>query len=136
MADTETKELKVTTIKDLEEYKKGTIVELPAFSDDQPFCVRLKRPSLMSMAQNGEIPNELLGTANQLFEKGAASFDSDDPEMMIKFNSILDIFCEACLVEPTYEDIKNSGMELTDQQKLAIFGFSQTGVNLLKSFRK
>ena len=45
------------------------------------------------------------------------------------------VIAKAALVEPTYEDIKNAGMELSDNQLMAIFSYTQTGVKALDSFR-
>lgn len=57
----------VTTIDDLRRYAKGSLVKLPSFAAGQPFVARLKRPSMMELVKNGEIPNELLTRANELF---------------------------------------------------------------------
>ena len=47
----------VTTMDELKHYAEGTEVELSGFAEGQPFVVKLKRPSLMLLAQNGDIPN-------------------------------------------------------------------------------
>ncbi len=38
----------VTTIEELRKYADGSEVELPGFTPEQPFIVRLRRPSLWS----------------------------------------------------------------------------------------
>ena len=43
--------------------------------------------------------------------------------------------CEASFVEPTYKELKAAGVELTDEQYMFIFGYSQNGVADLESFR-
>ena len=59
--------LKVTTFEDLQKYSQGVLVELPSFSESQPFVCRLKRPDLIDIVTN-DIPNELMGVAYKLFQ--------------------------------------------------------------------
>lgn len=130
------KNISVTSVADLEKYAAGQVVELPEFAEGQPFVVRLRRPSMLSLVKNGKIPNTLLSSANSLFSTGSQSFDAEDPDAMKEMMGILDIVCEASLVEPTYEQIKSAGIELTDEQLMAIFSYSQQGVKALESFRR
>ena len=44
--------------------------------------------------------------------------------------------CEESFVEPTYNELKSNGIQLTDEQQLFIFSYAQRGVDALKSFRK
>lgn len=134
----ENQNLQITTIEQLKNYRAGQIVELPAFGDGQPFIARLKRPSMMALAKQGKIPNELLNSANSLFEKGPQGvmhMDAFDDETMKKLFDIIDVICEASFVEPTYREIKEAGIELTDEQYMFIFNYSQIGVQALDSFR-
>lgn len=124
----------ITTLSELSEYAQGQIVQLPDFAEGQPFFARIKRPSLIDMAKNGQIPNALLSSANTLFTQGKAS--QKDDEALSKLYDILDLVCEACFVEPTYDEIKASGIKLTDEQYMFIFNYTQTGVNALETFRK
>lgn len=134
--ENEKKELKVTSIEELIEVAKGTIVELPPFAPGHPFVARLRRPSMLVLAKRGKIPNSLLTSANTLFESGAsAGFDSMDEDMMSKCFEVFDIICEASFVEPTYRELKAAGVELTDEQYMFVFGYSQNGVAGLESFR-
>ena len=54
---------------------------------------------------------------------------------MKQLYDVLDIIASETLVEPTYEDIKNVGLELTDEQMMFLFNYSQQGVKALESFR-
>ena len=63
----------VTSIESLAEYAHGAIVQLPGFGEGQPFFARLRRPSLMALIKNGQIPNDLLSSANALFDGGSAA---------------------------------------------------------------
>lgn len=134
----ESTELKVTSISDLQTYARGAVVELPPFADGQPFVARLRRPSMLALVRSGRIPNELLQSANELFMGKPAGRRDDkyDPETMSKMFEVFDIMCEASFVEPTYTQLKEAGVELTDDQYTFIFNYSQAGIKALNSFRK
>lgn len=125
--------MNITNLHDLSEYAKGQIVELPPFAENQPFVARLCRPSMLSLAKSGKIPNELLSTANNLFVDGKLDTKSD-PEALKNVFDLFDVICEACFVEPTYKDIQDAGITLTDEQYMFIFEYSQAGVKALKPF--
>ena len=124
---------KVTTIDDLKEYAKGQVVQLPSFADGQPLIVRMKRPSLMILAKSGKIPNKLLKTATEMFN-GEGSADNEDLDALSKTFELLEIICEASLVEPRYKDFKSAGIDLSDEQLIAIFNYTQRGIEALNSF--
>jgi hypothetical protein len=133
----ENNNLKIISFEELKNISKGSVVELPPFAEGQSFVARLKRPSMFVLAKEGKIPNSLLTQANSLFENGVAnSFDSLDEDMLKKCFDIFDVICEASFVEPTYSEIKEAGIELTDEQYMFVFGYAQNGVRQLESFRK
>ena len=125
----------ITSIADLQRYKSGTVVRLPDFAEGQPFVARLRRPSMLVLAKQGKIPNTLLSAAGDLFSKGGSGLDTDDNEMLSQIYDICRIICEASLIEPTLNDIEMAGVELSDEQMMAIFNYSQTGAKALESFR-
>lgn len=127
--------LDVTTTSQLSEYSKGQVVQLPDFAPGQPFVVRLRRPSLLVLMKNGKIPNSLLGEASSLFDKNKKNDREVDPSRMSNMLSIMETLAEAALVSPTYEEIKSAGVALTDEQLMAIFNYTQGGIEDLKSFR-
>lgn len=130
----EQKILPITPLESLQEYARGAIVQLPPFSEDQPFVARLRRPSMMALAKSGKIPNSLLNTANSLFMgKGV---DSNNEGALKEVLSIVDILCDAAFVEPTYSQLKEAGVELTDEQYMAVFNYTQQGVKALEPFRE
>lgn len=134
----ENQNLQITSIDQLKKYNTGQVVELPSFADGQPFVARLKRPSMMALAKSGRIPNDLLNSANSLFVKGtsgvveSARFDDDT---LSKLFDVVDLLCEASFVEPSYKELKEAGIELTDDQYMFIFNYTQNGVQALDSFR-
>lgn len=125
----------VTSIFDLQTYSKGTLVRFPDFAEGQPFVARVRRPSMLVLAKQGKIPNTLLTSANELFSKGGSGMDGDNENMLADIYSICEIICEAALKEPTYQQIKDAGLELSDDQLMAIFNYTQTGAKALESFR-
>lgn len=134
----ENQNLQITSIEQLSNYHAGQVVELPPFGEGQPFVARLRRPSMMSLAKKGQIPNELLNSANSLFERGPQGLMQKgklDDDTMTKLFDIIDVICEASFVEPTYKQLKEANIELTDDQYMFIFNYTQNGVHALDSFR-
>lgn len=126
----------VTTLADLQSYSKGTVVRLPDFAEGQPFVARLRRPSMLMLAKSGKIPNSLLSAAGELFTQGGQGLDADNDNMLKDVYDICEILCEASLLQPTFDEIKGVGIELSDEQLMAIFNYTQGGVKALESFRK
>ena len=127
-------EAKVTSLHDLQVYSKGVVVRFPDFAEGQPFIARVKRPSMLVLAKEGKIPNALLNTANDLFANG--NVNTNNENMMSEMYDVMETVCSACLVEPSMKDIKNAGLTLSDDQMMAIFNYTQTGVKALEPFRK
>lgn len=135
MAKEINKELKVTSLHDLQAYSEGKVVKFPDFNEGQPLIARVKRPSLLVLAKQGKIPNTLLGTANELFAKGGGGLDTDNTKLLSDMYEISRIMAEATLIEPSLADIESVGLELTDDQLTAIFNYTQVGVKALEPFR-
>ena len=128
--------MNITSVTDLQSYAAGTVVRFPDFAEGQPFVARVRRPSLLVLAKQGKIPNTLLSAAGELFTKGGGGMDSDNEGMLGDMYDIMHIICEASLMQPTMKDIEGVGLSLSDDQLMAIFNYSQTGVKALESFRK
>lgn len=125
---------KITSIEELNSYKNGEVVQLPDFAEGQPFFARLRRPSLLVMAKRGKIPNALLQTATELFVgKSNSKFNTETLKNMFE---IIDVICEASFLEPTYQELKDNEIELTDDQMTFIFNYAQSGTKALESFRQ
>ena len=123
-----------TSIQDLISYSQGQIVKLPDFSEGQPFYARLRRPSMLSLMSNGKIPNSLVITANRLFN-GKGMVDRNENSMS-EVLQLLEVICESAFVEPSYKELKEAGVHLTDQQYMAVFNYTQEGVKALEPFRR
>ena len=122
----------VTSISQLNEYAKGQLVELPSFGEGQPFFARLRRPSMLALAKSGKIPNSLLATANRMFD---SSLDTKNENMLKDFYMVIETILEAAFVEPTYQEIKDAGVQLSDDQMIFVFNYTQQGVRVLEQFR-
>lgn len=123
----------ITSMEELLEYSKGQIVELPPFAENQPFVARLRRPSMLALTQSGKIPNSLLTVANRLFSGGG--INDKNPNALKDLLGVLDVMAEACFIQPTYKEIKEAGLELTDEQMMFIFSYAQKGTQALETFR-
>ena len=129
-------QLAITSIEELKQYAQGEIVELPPFAPTQPFVAKLKRPSLLAMAKNGKIPNELLVKTNELFMNDGTAVNASDDNMIKEIFSVIDTIAGELFVQPTYKENKEAGMQMTDEQMLFIFNYTQTGVKNLENFRE
>lgn len=129
---------KITSIEELKKMANGEVVELPGFTDGTTFNARLKRPSMLALAKSGKIPNNLLGAANKLFVGVGSVLQNNgkgNDDALTELFDIIEVICEESFVEPTYKQLKDNGIELTDQQKLAVFTYTQRGVKSLENFR-
>lgn len=130
------KDLCITSTNELKGYSRGEVIELPPFGPGQPFIARVIRPSMLALVKSGKIPNELLLTANQLFKEGGKGMDEDNINMLNDMYDVMEAIIEASLLQPTLKEVREAGMELTDDQKMFLFSYSQTGVKALNNFRK
>lgn len=126
-------ELNITSFEDLKRYSEGAIVELPPFAEGQPFVARLKRPSVMAMVSSGKIGNQLASIASEIFMDTVTDYGKED--MLSKMREVFVLVAKEELVEPRYDDIITAGVELTDEQLMFLYNYSQQGVNALKGFR-
>lgn len=93
-----------------------------------------KTPSILDLASKGKIPNPLIGPVVALF-KGELKEDMNSLEGLKNVNELAEFFCDVCLVEPTYSELKEAG-GLTDKQKIHIYMFATRGVKALIPFLK
>ncbi len=110
------------------------IIEIPNFDNTGYIKVRVQRPKLLKMAAEGKIPNHFMNIAATMIA-GKPREEREkltDEEYIKEINSAMELYCMACLVEPSYEDFKNI---LTDDQKATIFNWGLGEVQVLDSFR-
>lgn len=128
------KPLSVTTIGALKQQSAGELVQLPGFVEGEDFIARMRRPSLLAMVKKGKIPNSLLSEATELFSNGTSTIGNSEGSLEEMMN-VVEIICEASLIEPSWKEIKDAGIELTDEQLMAIFSYSQRGIAGVRQFR-
>ena len=61
--------------------------------------------------------------------------DKKQDTMLADVFEVMDVICDACFVEPTYNQLKEIGIELTDEQYMAVFNYTQRGIKALEPFR-
>ena len=121
----------VTSLDKLKQLSQGQEVEIVGW-DEEPFICKLKRPSLLGLVESGRIPNPLLNAAYILFN-GAKT--KDDVINLKEQKELFTIVAKAAMLEPTYQELEDIGLELTDLQLIEIYRFTQLGVSSLISFR-
>lgn len=124
----------MSKVLNIEELKKmaTSIIDIPDFEGTGTIKVRVQRPRIMAMAAQGKIPNALMGAAASTVGLGSSK-KKDSPENTLKdIANMMELYCKACLVEPTYDEFKDI---MTDEQMQAIFDWAMGGVRQLKSFR-
>ncbi|EJP6472786.1 esterase [Clostridium sp. FAM 1755] len=126
-------DLKVTNIEDLKKVAQGEVIQLPQFSQGIPFNARVKRVSLLNLVRKGVVPNKLLSAAEELFYGKQSSKENVD---LAQMTNVMYIMAENALVEPSIDELKNVGLELTDEQIVALFNYTQEGISELDSFRE
>lgn len=129
-------EYKVTSIDELKVMSGGEVVKLPPFVQGQDFYAKLRRPSMLKLVQSGKIPNSLLRTANMLFSGGVNEELDRDDEFMKDMFDLIDVLAGAVFVEPSWSELKQAGIELTDEQYMFIFNYTQEGVKSVEPFRE
>ena len=128
--------IKVTSIDQLKIMSGGEIVKLPPFIQGQDFYAKLRRPSMLKLVQSGQIPNSLLRTANMLFSGGVNEELDRDDEFMKDLFDLIDVLAGAVFVEPSWSELKQAEIELTDEQYMFIFNYTQEGVKQLVPCRE
>lgn len=120
--------MNITSIDELRLMSGGEIVELPPFVQGKQFVAKLRRPSMMNLVKQGKIPNSLIKMATDLFNGTTKDSETSAEEAMPQMLQIMEIMAEATFIEPKWSDIKAAGIELTDEQMIFIFNYTQNGV--------
>jgi hypothetical protein len=106
---------------------------LPGWDEGADFQCRLRRPGLVNMAcAAGFIPNPLLSAVEALFFPSGSPAKLPPDQQAKALNAI----ARYALVEPTFEQLREAGLELTDEQYMAIYAFALKGAEGLSRFRQ
>lgn len=114
--------------------KAQPVITIPGFEPGETLDVRVRRASLLHLVSEGVIPNPLLPVLYKVISSTGKWSPMTDatPDEFRQFTQAMEAVCRAILVEPSYEE---AGDLLTDEQRMALFAFSQHGIALLKPFR-
>ena len=88
----------------------------------------------MALASSGKIPNSLMSQATDIFAKGANAMVGTNSTVIKDVYDVVKIVCSAALVEPSMKQLNDNGIELTDEQLMAIFSYTQEGIKALERF--
>lgn len=130
MAQKNEPEVKITPLADIQRQAADRIVQLSGFVKEESFNAKLRRLSLLDLAESGSIPNELLGAVSQLYAKGVQGISSvEETAKVFRF------IAQKALIAPTWDELTDAGVILTDDQLLDIYLYTVGGVERLKTFR-
>lgn len=124
--------MEITKFEDLKKMAEYDVIELPRFKQEIPFNAKVKRVSLLNLAKKGVIPNQLLSAAEELFYGKKASTGVD----LKQLTEVMFVMAENALVEPSIKDLEEVGLELTDEQLVALFNYTQNGLKEIEKFRE
>lgn len=119
------------TLHSADSIQTSRVVRLPGWCGEDWEC-ELRRPSLLTLAAKGAIANPLLKTARKLFYSGVSP---DGGDLAEEGRVLLEI-ARAALVKPSFAELEAAGIDLTDEQLVAIFQFTQLGAAALDRFRQ
>lgn len=134
--------LQPTSLQELKELAKqaqGEVIEIPGFSDTQVLKVKVKAVSLVELVQCDILPNPLLITINSIIhrqQKGELLKGKDAAMAKKNMEQFTEIVYKAALVEPSYKDFKDAGIELNLIQKRIIAEYSIGDTSTYNRFRK
>ena len=110
--------------------KRATrVIEIDGFEPGEKIEVRIKPASLINLMVGGKLPNDLLATVQELFNKGDELKNQDvfaqGADKVKEIMSLIDLICDQSLVEPLFGEIKDV---ITDNQKMQIMSAAQGNV--------
>lgn len=116
--------------------KAVSIISIPGFDEGETFEIKVKKLSIVGLMSSGKIPNSLMKVVKDAFAGIQSSRGTEDETsaVMDKANEIgklLDIVCTEAMLDPKFNDIKDV---MNDAQKLAVFQFTQGGVEEARRF--
>ena len=130
--------MQVTSLEQLKNIKVTDIVNLGKFEDGTELIAEVKKPNLMQLMVEGKVPNTLMSAAMGMFKKGSGELVGkavEDIDALKELVGMMEVFAEASLVNPSYQQIKDIGLHLTENQLIGILQFAQGGVKALEDFR-
>ena len=116
--------------------KAVSIIPIPGFDTGETFEIKVKKLSIVGLMSSGKIPNSLMKVVKDAFAGIKSQSAEEDAEASVMdkagdIGKLLDIVCTEAMLEPKFEDVKDV---MNDAQKLAVFQFTQGGVEQAKTF--
>ena len=110
--------------------KRATrVIQIDGFEPGEKIEVRIKPASLINLMVSGKLPNDLLATVEELFNKGDDLKNQDvfaqGADKVKEIMGLIDLICDQSLVEPLFGEIKDV---ITDNQKMQIMSAAQGNV--------
>ena len=131
--------MQVTSIDQLKKIKRTEVILVGAFEDGTELVAEVKKPDMMALMASGKVPNALLKPAMQVFNGKTKEITDkvgeNDLDALKDMVGLLDVFAKETLVNPSYKDIQDCGIDLTMEMKLNLMAYAQGGVQALESFR-
>ena len=121
----------VTPISQMPNSFATEIVELPGWEPNQTVNFRLRRSNLRGLVTAGKIPNPLLSAAQRLYEGGTSKSNASFTDIV----KVMTLVVENTMVEPTYSDLTEANVELTEEQFGLIWSYANRGAQALATFR-
>lgn len=108
-------------------------LKISGWKEDQEITVKVIKPNFYTMLSKNAIPNPLIPEMDKLFVKhdrsGHAKVDSEFAKVLIEI-------AKNVLVEPSYEQLQENGIELTDDQLTELSWYATEGAHALVTFRE
>lgn len=116
--------------------KAVSVIPIPGFDEGETFEIKVKKLSIVGLMSSGKIPNSLMKVVKDAFEGIKSSNGTENSESAVmdkagEIGKLLDIVCKEAMLEPTFDDVKDV---MNDAQKLAVFKFTQGGVEEVRPF--
>jgi hypothetical protein len=113
----------------------ATEIDIPDFDGIGNITIKVQRPQLTRMMREGKIDNPLMAMATKAALGKAAQPNKDkmtDEELAKDYQKWIDFYCEICMVEPKFKDVKD---HMTDDQLLSVYAWALAPISALRSFR-
>lgn len=102
--------------------------------DAEPFVCRLRKPTVFGMAISGVVPNPLMPVVDRMFRLDKNLNDALKKIPMADSVKVMVGIAKVALVEPTYKQLEDAGVSLTDTQIMEIYSYVLGGAAGLERF--
>ena len=122
----------ITSMNEIMQAAAPQEITISGFAPGTEITVLARRPSFYTMLAAGAAPNPLIPEMEKLFVRRDRSGHARPSE---EFARTLVFIAQETLAEPSYAQLRENGIELTDDQLTEISLFATAGAEALRSFR-